>query len=81
MATTRRRPSGNQPSPDGSSSVIADDRGRVAVEGGRDHPVVVHVAEPEPAVVPAGSFAEDEVVEDGTDVGRQRHPRTLPAPV
>ena len=40
--------------------------------------MVVHVAEPEPTVVPAGPFAEDEVVEDGADVGRQRHRRTLP---
>ena len=71
-----------QPAQTGRLVVLdADDRRRIAIEGGGDHPVVVHVAEPEPTVVPPGSFTEDEVVEDGTDVGRQRHRRTLPAPV
>ena len=41
------------------------DGGRVAVDGAPQHRVTVHVAEPECGVVPAGTFAERETLDQG----------------
>jgi hypothetical protein len=48
-----------------------------AVERGADDAVVVHVAAPEPALVPPRALGEHEVVEDGAH-WRSRHARTVP---